>query len=79
MRRQLNTLSDRVNDLTGYYRILGDYKAHDDYFGALHKSLGDHVSISIEGEIHRANGSDWMTANQDYERFALTLAAERNL
>jgi len=76
-RRQLNTLSDRVNDLTGFYRILGDYKAHDDYFAALHKSLTDHLTVSLEGEIHRANGSDWMTANQDYERFALILAAER--
>ena len=76
-RRQLNTLSDRVNDLTGFYRVLGDYKTHDNYFAAVHKTLTDHLTVSLEGEIHRANGSDWMTGNQDYERVALILAAEK--
>ena len=75
--RQLNTLSDRVNDLTGFYTILGKYNTHDNYFAALHKTLTKHLALSLEGEIHRANGSDWMTGNEDYERFALVLAAEK--
>jgi len=76
-RRQLNTFGDRVNDLTGFYRVLGPAKAHDHYFFALHKPLTKKLMVSMEGEIHNANGSDWRTANRDYQRLAAILSAEK--
>jgi hypothetical protein len=74
--RQLNALSDRVADLTGYYRILGDSNAHDNFFIALRKPISKRLSVALETEIHEANGSDWMTANRDYQRYSLALTAE---
>ena len=76
-RRQLNTFGDRVNDLTGFYRVLGPSKAHDHYFLALHKPLTKKLMVSMEGEIHDSNGNDWRTANRDYQRLAAILSAEK--
>ncbi len=76
-RRRLNSFGDRVNDLTGFYSILGPREENDTYLLALHKPIVKKIMLSLETEIHEAHGHDWSSANRDYERYAAILSADR--
>ncbi len=73
-RHQSDTAGDRMNDITAFYRILGEYGGFDAYLAALHKSIGKRLTVSLEAEFHDARHDGWGTANRDYERYALVLA-----
>ncbi len=74
-RRQFNSVGDRMNDLTGYYRLLGKYEAYDDYFLALHRPLTKQITLSLEGELHDSHEKGW--SNRDYQRFAMILSGDK--
>ncbi len=75
-RRRLNELGDRTNDLTGYYRILGELEEYDDFLAAFHIPLNDRFTLSLEGQIHDAENDSLYTANRDYERYAIILSGK---
>ncbi|NIA13973.1 MAG: hypothetical protein GWP08_07820, partial [Nitrospiraceae bacterium] len=75
-RSQLNSLGDRVNDLTGFYRTLGVYEEYDNFLIALHKALSEKVAVSVEAEFHDAENDYWESANRDYNRYALIVSAQ---
>lgn len=75
-RRQMDTIEDRVNDLTGFYRILGPFDEYDNVLAAVHKSLTDKLVLSLEIEAHdsRSDTTAFGT-NRDYIRYAGILSA----
>ena len=76
-RRQMDSIGERVNDLTGYYRILGVYEQYDDYLLVLTKAFSEKFSLSLEAELHDTNGdTDYIGGNRDYQRLALVAAVE---
>jgi hypothetical protein len=76
-RGQLHENKDLVNDLTAYYRILGEYDKYNDLLFAVHKPLSKILTLSLEAEFHDtdAGGHDTWT-NRDFQRYAATLAAD---
>ena len=74
-RGRFETASDRVNDLTSFYRVVGSYEEYDNFLAALHKVITKRLELSMEAEFHNADNDSWRTANRDYNRYALILAA----
>jgi hypothetical protein len=70
-RGQLNSVEDRVNDLTGYYRVLGPLEEYDHVLAAVHKDVSERVTVSGEVEWHGAEEDSRYTANHDYVRYAV--------
>jgi hypothetical protein len=75
-RRQLDSIGERVNDLTGYYRVLGVYSEYDDYLFIVEKGFGKKLALSLEAEIHDAQHDQWFSGNRDYQRLALVASVE---
>lgn len=76
-RHQFNSIGDRVNDLTGYYRTLGKYESYDHLFMAVHRPIIKNIVFSLEGDLHYTQDSAF--ANRDYQRFAAVLSGEKLL
>ncbi len=74
-RSQLDDISDSISDLVGYTRILGNENAYQNFMVVLHRPLTEKFSLSLEGEIHDAENDSIFTANRDYTRYAVILAA----
>lgn len=66
------TASDRVDDLTSFYEVLGSYEEFHNFLVAIHKPLTQRVQLSLEAEFHNAD-DDWETANRDFNRYAAIL------
>lgn len=76
-RGQLDENGDQVNDLTSYYRILGEYEEYNDLLVAVHKPLNEVYTVSLEGQWHNSSaGGDETWANRDFQRYALILSAD---
>ncbi len=76
-RHQFNSIGDRTNDLTAYYRTLGAYETYDHLLLALHRPIIKNIVFSLEGELHEVHGS--VFSNRDYQRFAAILSGEKLL
>lgn len=74
-RHQFNSIGDRTNDVTGYYRLLGTYESYDDVFLALHRPLTERLMLSLETDIHDSHETNW--SNRDYQRYALILSGNK--
>jgi len=75
-RQQLNSVGDRVNDLTAFYRILGPLEPYRNFLAAIHKPISKKLSLSLEAEIHDSQEDETLGGNRDYERYAAVLGAE---
>jgi hypothetical protein len=75
-RRRLNVLRDRTNDLTGFYRILGEMEEYEDFLASMHIPLHERVSLSLEGQIHNADNDAPNTGNRDYNRYGVVLSVD---
>jgi hypothetical protein len=74
-RRQLERVNDRVNDITGYYRILGPQEKYHHLYLSLHRPITERLALSLEGDFHDADRDSPLTANRDYVRTAVMLTA----
>jgi|GEM_PF-904563 len=72
--RRFNSVGDRVNDITGYSRLMGTYEAYDNLFVAAYRPITEKLTLSLETELHYTRNSNW--SNRDYKRFAAFLQAE---
>ncbi|HNT87312.1 MAG TPA: hypothetical protein PKL84_05555, partial [Candidatus Hydrogenedentes bacterium] len=72
-RGRFATASDRVDDLTAFYSVLGGFTEYHNVLAALHKPLSERITLSLEAEFHNAD-DDWETANRDYNRYAAILS-----
>lgn len=75
-RSQLTRAGDQVNDLTSFFRVLGRFEPYYNVFAAIHRPISERTLLSIEAEFHDAENDDPLSANRDYERFALILTRE---
>jgi hypothetical protein len=76
-RRQFSDNDDQVNDLTVYYRVLGELEEFDDLLLSLHKPLGKIYTLSLEGQWHDSDAdSTAYGTNRDFQRYAVILAAD---
>lgn len=73
---QLTTAGDGVNDLTSFFRILGEFKPYYNVLVALHYPLTEKMLLSLEAEFNESEEDDPFTANRDYGRVALILDNE---
>lgn len=74
-RRQFDRVQDRVNDLTGYYRILGGMdQYHHVHFG-VQRPITKKLTLGFESDIHDVSGDDTFNTNRDYVRLATVLSA----
>jgi len=71
-RGRFATASDRVDDLTSFYEVLGSYEEFHNFLAALHKPITERIELSLEAEFHNAD-DDWQTANRDFNRYAAIL------
>lgn len=75
-RSQLTAAGDSVNDLTNFFRILGRFEPFYNVLAAVHKPIGEKYLLSFEAEIHDSENDDPLTANRDFERFAIIFSGE---
>ncbi|MBM3291035.1 MAG: hypothetical protein FJY92_12875, partial [Candidatus Hydrogenedentes bacterium] len=83
-------LEDRASNLTSFYRILGPENSYDDVLLALYRPLTKKITLSLEAQVRDVDNDypDWGSnywdqafefpdrTNQDFVRYAATLAAE---
>ncbi len=74
-RRQFNSITDRMNDATGYYRLMGVYEEYDNLFLALYRPVTKQVTVSLEAEFHQSENDNW--SNRDYQRYAAVVSGEK--
>lgn len=75
-RRQFDRVNDRVNDLTGYYRILGGLDQYHHVHLGLYRPITQKLTLGFESDIHDTSGDDYPGSNRDYVRLAATLSAK---
>lgn len=75
-RRLLDRIGDRVNDLSGFYRILGPEEEYQHFLFSVHKPLNEKVTLSLEAEVHDSKAADAYTGNRDYTRLAAIVSTE---
>ncbi len=75
-RRQMDSIGERVSDLTGFSSIMGVYDEYDDLLLVLTKDIGKKVSLSLEAELHDSRNEDLLGGNRDYQRLALVGAVD---
>lgn len=73
--QRLNTVSDRSNDATGFYRVLGALDEYRDVSATLHVPFAERYAVSIEGQRHDASGDD--SYNRDYSRYGIFLSGAK--
>jgi hypothetical protein len=74
--RRLNVLRDRTNDVTGFYRVLGAQDEFDDIQATLSIPIKERFALSFEGQLHNSENDSALTANRDFQRYALVFSAE---
>lgn len=75
-RRRENILGDRANELTGFYRILGEQNNFDELTAVIHVPFAERYTLSLEGQVHDAERESTATANRDYYRLSAILGVE---
>jgi hypothetical protein len=74
-RRQMERVQDRVNDLTGFYRILGPQEKYDHVYVSLYRPITAKLALSLEADFHDADADGPYTGNRDYIRLGAILSA----
>ncbi len=72
----MTTTGDGVNDLTGFFRILGEFEPYYNVLIALHRPLTEKMLLSLEAEFNESEEDEPFTANRDFTRIALILDNE---
>lgn len=73
VQRREQTLGDRVNDLTGFFRVLGEQNEFTELLATTQIPINDHLSVSLEGQFRETESDDPETANRDFQRYAAGL------
>lgn len=75
-RFQFDRVTDRVNNLTGYYRILGDLAQYHHVHAGVQRPINKVLTLGLEGDVHVASDEGYYNANRDYFRLATVLSAK---
>lgn len=76
LRRQEQIIGDRANDVTGFYRVLGEQNEYTDASATVQFSVSERLTLGLEGQIRETESDDPATANRDFQRYAITLRAD---
>ena len=76
LRRQEQTIGDRANDATGFYRVLGEQNEYTDASVTVQFPVSERLTLGLEGQIRETESDDPATANRDFQRYAVTLRAD---
>lgn len=74
-RHQFNSIGDRTNDITGFYRTIGIYEEYDNLFISVYRPITEKLLVSLETELNFTSAED--RANRDYQRYAAYLQGEK--
>jgi len=77
-RCQFERVDDRVNDLSGYYRILGSLEPYHHLHFGVQRPLTETLFLGLDTDIHDSGDEADLSANRDYVRIAATLSG-RNI
>lgn len=75
-RRVFNNRGDRVNDVSSFFRILGEEQEFETILVSLHKGIKDRFTISLEAELRESGETDEIFANRDFFRYGASLDIE---
>lgn len=75
-RRRENTLGDRVNELTGFFRVIGEQNEFNEVFATVHLPLFEKWTTSLDAQFRQTESDDPETANRDFQRYAVTFSGE---
>lgn len=75
-RYQFDRVNDRVDDMTGYYRILGTLEQYHHVHAGVQRPLNKVLTLGLEADIHDASETVDYGANRDYVRLATVLSAK---
>lgn len=70
--QRFNEVTDRSNDSTGYYRVLGPLSEYRDLSANLSVPFATHYALTLEGQRHDSSGHN--DYNRDYTRYGLFLS-----
>lgn len=65
--QRLNTVTDRSNDTTGFYRVLGALSEYRDLSATVHVPIAERYAFSVESQWHDSQDSG--DFNRDYTRY----------
>lgn len=74
-RYQFERVRDRVEDRSGYYRILGGYDPYHHIHAGIQRPIAEKLLLGIELDVHDAADSDHASVNRDYYRLAAVLSS----
>ena len=72
-RRRDNSLADRANDVTGYYRILGEQDEFNEVYAAVYIPLNKRFTLGLDAQVRETSSDKDAWSNRDFQRFAATL------
>lgn len=72
-RRQFDRVSDRADEVTGYYRILGGLEPYHHLHLGVQRPVTEKLSVGLEADIRDADRNTVYGSNTDYVRVALAL------
>lgn len=73
---QLDRVDDRINQLTGYYRVLGPHERYHHFHADLQRPFSKKLTLGVETDWHLSSNDSVYTANRDYLRLATTVSAK---
>lgn len=73
---QLDRVEDRINQLTGYYRVLGAQERYHHLHVDLSRPLTAKLTLGLQSDWHLASNESVYTANRDYFRVATMLSGK---
>lgn len=73
---QLDRVEDRINQVTGFYRILGPHERYHHFHADLQRPITKKLTLGLETDWHIASNDSIYTANRDYLRTALVLSGK---
>lgn len=74
-RKRFSTLTERVTDVTDFFRVLGELNEFDDYQAIVHVPLSEMFAVGFEAQVHDAARAAFPTGNRDFQRYGVSLDA----
>lgn len=73
---QLDRVEDRINQLTGYYRVLGAQERYHHFHFDVQRPLTPKLTLGLQSDWHLSGADSVYTANRDYLRVATVLSGK---
>lgn len=75
-RQRLSFLGDRPTDINGFTGIVGELNEFEDFHASLDFPVSERLTVTLEGQLHDAEGASVNTGNRDYNRYGAILSGD---